>query len=662
MFPSIAHATKIKRLSATVCVAALATFGIAPASAQPVLQNKLLAKAQPDECFVSLASPQNLPLSANPCTNPGTIKKVDQAYAWGLTKIDSSKRVWFGTAANVECLVLQLYLGLDTPMQTPSYACEFSQSQFAKNYFAALGQPVPANFPGDWRPPKLYYYDYSAAGQLVDVGVTMDAASQRLLASTLGIRSAGSGLPQAGGGFGGSSATTGVIFFAGPSLDGRAINVFAFKDTGQFIASTRMPVYNDIRQWIVANNTLYTGVRDTATGGGVILKWVGDATPANVFNFAPVGQTDAEVAYFTATTGPNARLYVTTWGGINVLGLGNTSRSAKMTAGELADVPALPMSGVWASPVLPANGGLPTPVNGTSWTKIWDVSNYEVDPNVAATLFGGAIGTLNNQVYWGLMQVPFTGVEVLMNRCPGAISGATDALKAIAYTTRPIPIFRADGSGATPPATSSLLYGSTNLYKSTCVPNNPVSAAANTLQWTQVPNASGQTPLYGAAGFGNPFNTYTWASATYKQKLYFGTFDWSYIASDGLPNIAQALGVTLPGNAVSLLQQYMGLGAPFYGADIWRFDNTTSKAVAESQDGLGNFLNYGVRTLYGGTDYLFAGTANPMNLKTVDTSQFTPGGGMKGGWEVRQLTGASSIWSVPQYLIGNGAQPLKAAR
>ncbi|MFO1135643.1 MAG: hypothetical protein U1E30_10705 [Rhodoblastus sp.] len=658
MFAYITHAMKTKRLSATVCAAALATLGMAPASAQPVLQNQLLAKAQPDECFVSLASPQNLPLSANPCTNAGSIKKVDQAYAWGLTKIDSSSRVWFGTAANVECLVLQLYLGLNTPMQTPSYACEFSQSQFAKNYFAALGQPVPANFPGDWRPPKLYYYDYSAAGQLVDVGVTMDAASQKLLASTLGIRSAGSALAPVS--FGEASAANGVIFFAGPALSGKAINLFAFKDTGQFIASTQMPVYNDIRQWIVANNALYTGVRDTASGAGVILKWIGDATPANVFKFAPVGQTDAEVAYFTATTGPNARLYVTTWGGINVLGIGQSSSSSpKRTAADGADTQ-LPMSGVWVSPVLPANGALPD--STAPWTKIWDVSKYEVDPNVAVTLFGGAIGTLNNQVYWGLMQVPFTGVEVLMKSCPGALQSSTDALQAIAYTTRPIPIFRADGTGAAPPASSSLLYGSANLYKSTCVNGNPTSAAGNTLQWAQVPNASGQTPLYGAAGFGNPFNTYTWSAATYKQKLYFGTFDWSYIAMDGLPNIAQALGVTLPSNAQLLLLQYMGIAAPYYGADVWRFDNTTSKAVAESQDGLGNFLNYGVRTLYGGSDYLFAGTANPMNLKTVDTSQFTPLGGMKGGWEVRRLTGSSSTIWTPQPLIGQAPQAAKAAR
>lgn len=609
-------------LSAGVCVAALASFAATPASAQSILQNKLLAKAQPDECFVGLASAQNLPLSANPCTTAGSMKKVDQAYAWGMTKLDGSKKVWFGTAANVECLVLQLYLGLAQPMQTPSYACEFSQSQFAKNYFAALGQPVPANFPGDWRPPKLYYYDYSAAGQLVDVGVRMDALSQRLLNSTVGIRSAG------------SSTAAGVIFFAGPSLSGGAINVFAFKDSGEFIAAKAMTEYNDIRQWISAGSTLYTGARNTTGGYGTVLKWVGDATPANVFNFQTVGVTDAEVAYFTATTGANARLYVTTWGGINVTGLGSTGQERPLSTAQAVDGVSLPLSGVWTSPVLAADGSLPQSV--APWTKIWDVSSYETDPKVAVTLFGGAITTLNNQVVWGLMQVPFTGVEVVMRACPGAIASSTDALKAIAYTTRPIPIFSANGAGATPPATSSLLYGSNYLYSSRCV----AGAGGNTLEWTQTANASGQQALLGAAGFGNPFNTYTWSAAVYKQKAYFGTFDWSYLVADGLPNIAAALGVTLPDNAAALLQQYMGVGQPYFGADIWRFDSVNAPAVAETNNGLGNYLNYGVRTMYGGSDYLFAGTANPMNLKTGGTSAFGSSG-PAGGWELRQLTGST---------------------
>lgn len=634
MFTSIIQASRSKRLAATVCAAALTAWSGAPASAQSILQNELLAKAQPDECFVGLASPQNLPLSVNPCTSPGAIKKVNQAYAWGLTKIETSKRVWFGTAANVECLVLQLYLGVTTPMQTPSYACEFTQSQFAKNYFAALGQPMPANFPGDWRPPKLYYYDYSGAGQTVDVGVTMDPASQRLLASTVGIRSAGSGPSRAIAVDADSVTTTtgpGVVFFAGPSLTGTAINLFAFKDTGEFIASKQMTAYNDIRQWILVKNSLYTGVRDSGNGSGVILRWIGDATPANVFKFQTVGVTDAEVAYFTATTGVNARLYVTTWGGINAIGIGEVSTARpQKTMNDVADTMAPPPSGVWASPILPGSGALPK--STAPWTKIWDVSNYEPDPVIASTLFGGAISSFNNKLYWGLMQVPMTGVAALSKTCPGAVQAPTDALQAIAYSTRAIPIFRADAAAAALPAAFSLLYGSNSLYKSQCV----AGSNGNTLQWTQTPNTSGQTALYGAAGFGNPFNTYTWTSAVYKNRLYFGTFDWSYLAADGLPVIAQTLGVTLPANSLALLQQYLGMTQPNYGADVWRFNNVNAKALAESQTGLGNSLNYGVRTMYGGSDYLFAGTANPMNLKTGSSTPLaaTP---EKGGWEVRKL-------------------------
>ena len=34
-----------------------------------------------------------------------------------------------------------------------------------------------------------------------------------------------------------------------------------------------------------------------------------------------------------------------------------------------------------------------------------------------------------------------------------------------------------------------------------------------------------------------------------------------------------------------------------------------------------------------------------MNLKTADTSPFAPGGGVKGGWEVRRLKGSTSGWT-----------------
>jgi hypothetical protein len=68
------------------------------------------------------------------------------------------------------------------------------------------------------------------------------------------------------------------------------------------------------------------------------------------------------------------------------------------------------------------------------------------------------------------------------------------------------------------------------------------------------------------------------------------------------------------------------------GADLMRFDSLDQKAVAVSRDGLGNYLNYGLRTMIADEDTLYIGTANPMNLETL-TNDARP----EGGWELLKL-------------------------
>ena len=165
------------------------------------LDGKLLAKAQPDECFDGIGAPYP---PGPPCASGQP--KVNQAYVWGIAK--TGPQIWFGTAANVQCMVIGGMLGLELPHQTESWVCEFGESQ--------LSPPLPGAL-GDWRPPRIYRYD-----TLTEMLVEKSPADARL-ARTLGLRSAGQ--------------LNDVILLAGPALD-VGVNVFAFQaDTGAYLGS-----------------------------------------------------------------------------------------------------------------------------------------------------------------------------------------------------------------------------------------------------------------------------------------------------------------------------------------------------------------------------------------------------------------------------------------
>ena len=54
-----------------------------------------------------------------------------------------------------------------------------------------------------------------------------------------------------------------------------------------------------------------------------------------------------------------------------------------------------------------------------------------------------------------------------------------------------------------------------------------------------------------------------------------------------------------------------------YGTGIWRFDDEDAAALPEDVKGLGNFLNYGSRSilLLDGTSDVILGTANLMSIE-----------------------------------------------
>jgi hypothetical protein len=539
-------------------------------------QNKwqLLAKAQPDECFNGMGNPYP---AGPPCAEGQP--KVNQAYVWGMTKADDN--LWFGTGANVNCIVAGHSLGDVTPELTDDWVCEFGESQFAKD------NGLPAGI-GDFRPPEAFSYD-TATNSLTDRTQEITDASDAdntMLDNTFGFRAAGS--------------LNGVAFLAGPSSGG-AINMFAFDtDTGAYLGSHSFAAYNNIRHFGVVNGVLYAGVANasgSSTGtstGGAVLRWTGDKS--NPFQFENVGNITDEVASLTTYKG---RVAISTW--------------PSGTAGDGGDNHA----GIWVSPQT-GDEGLTTD-DADSWTEVWKASDYEPDPLISQTYGGGDLVTYRGDLYWGTMTIPMRGTEVIANAYPPANDQQS---KADLYLgQRSITIWRASNL-LTDKSKTELLYGSDKLPAYD--PNKNDGAGGWSMQST------GWTPKYGKSGFGNFFNNYTWTMGVAGGKLYIGTMDWQLLKNDLATNEAKQLGMKdTSKKALSNVIPATKGNSNSQGADLWEFSSNHSKAKLVSDDGMGNYLNYGIRTMVPDGNTMYMGTANPMNLDTSTTDNKP-----EGGWEL----------------------------
>lgn len=524
-------------------------------SADSPYERELLAKAAPDECYngIGAAYPPG-----PPCEDG--IPKVNQAYVWGLAK--AGDQLWFGTAANVHCAVIGSYLSTPLPHESDSWVCEFGESQYSP--------PLPEAI-GDWRPTHVYMYDMRTRTL-----TEKTPADGRILVS-LGLRSAG--------------AHNGVVILGGPSLLG-GIDLFAYNTgTGEYLGSTKLSSYNNIRKWVVAGGVMYTAVRDV-DGSGHVLRWTGNL--ADPFQFEEVGNLGSEGAELAVHEG---RLFVSTWP-------------------YLQAVPVV-LAGIYMSPVIPP-GGL-TAADAGSWQKVWQSSDYEPDAVTAATYGGGALASYQGDLYWGTMHVPFVAALAHFN-VYGAPENNFQAALTVLNTHRAITIFRGRGFG-TPDQQVELLYGSQRLTTYTYDP------AAGSGSWGLQPNNMNSAPLWGRAGIDNFYNNYTWTMSVYDNQLFIGTMDWGYLFFDGLGMLLQDLfgNPDLPETGIDFPDPVD------YGADLFRVPSAQGPAVAESVDGMGNFSNYGIRTMIS-ADALYLGSANPMNLMT-DPDDDLP----EGGWELLRL-------------------------
>ena len=566
----------LRRLAGAIALSLTASVS---ASGQPIpglttTQGVIRAKAQPDECFSFIGG--NQPYTKPPCV--WSQPKVNQAYVWSIAQAGSD--VWFGTAANPECMAqagLRENPGELVSYRTSSWVCEFGASPYSPWLLPDII--------GDFRPPQIFVWDKSA-GVLIEMTPRAPATPDNPLgldstvSSTLGFRAA--------------TTIGNLVIVAGPSLLG-GLNFFFFRaDTRAYLGSGTLPGYDNIRQFAALGGQLYAAVGQMGVGGAV-LRWTGSLTDpgcSSCLSFEVVGSLNGVGAFIV---GHEGRLFVSVWPS-----LVNDSVAA-----------------IYMSPPVPEEGL--TSAAAGDWTKVWDAHDYEPDPVIATSYAGGALASFDGYLYWGTMHVAFgaTGAFVLKYGVPPTEQGIVEAVMG---TVRAGVLFRGrnfnDGGREI-----DLLYGSTNLP----VYRPPAGDRPGTWELARNNMPPGkQVPLYGGTGLNNLYNNYIWSMSVWNDRLWVGTMDWSHLADQLTRMFLKIFGQPVP---PALSQVFRPQS---FGADLFFFQDSATPAVAENSTGLGNGASYGVRSMLPSAGSLFLGMANPANLLT---GPFGP----RGGWELIEL-------------------------
>jgi len=535
----------------------------------------VVAKAEPDEWFTGIG--ESYVRIDQPPPSPDAIPKVNQDYVWGMTQAGDD--VWFATAANVGTA-----FGALSQLAGGSVDTSWRVIEGPNSRNPAIPE-VLRPYLGDWRAPRIYQHDTST-------GQTLDRTpDDPLIQRTLGLRSAG--------------ANDDVVLLAGPTLFMLGINVFAFDArTGHYLGSSTLHQYNDVRQWVNVNGQLYTGVLRTTSlnGEGAVIRWTG--TRSRPFRFEEVGWLDLEGAYIAEHEG---RLYVSTWPLYMM--------TVQFTLGGRSEA----TPGIWMSPPLGAKGL--SRKNAGQWKKVWNISEYEVDPVIAQSYGGGALHSFDGYLYWGTLNTPGTNALFLETYPEAGI----DLLDFTSPAMREATLFRGKHLDDPSRREVELLFGDDQLWKYTRLPDGSG-------QWGLLPNRTG-VPLFGQAGYrAGPFQSdrgspktrlYTYTMAVVEDRLYVGTEDFAmaifggefYVAAGGDLDLANALMAADPPAGP-------GFAEVSLGADLLVFfpDDAGGNAVPPAlvdEHGLGNPLNFGVRTMIATPRGLFAGTSNASNLLTA---------------------------------------------
>lgn len=534
---------------------------------------ELLAKAQPDECFHGVGEPYTSP----PCASGKP--KTNQAYLWSMTASDQS--LWFGTAANPLCGAgAKAETGVNAlpivgePRAGPLWVCEKQASSFAP--------PNPLVSP-DWRSPRIFRFSRR------DGHLEEHTPADPRISEVSGIRAAAS--------------QNHLVLLGGPGLPGNepGVRFFLFGDSGEFLGSHTDPSINNIRQWVRAGKYLYLGAQSADGGDGVILRW--DADPRHPFAFTVVGKLPAEAANITLHEG---RLFATTWPDIPAY-----EEVQHFSGGALYMSPPLQEGGLLAEDVQ------------NQWQKVWQAEDYEPDPVVGYTYGGGALASFDGWLYWGTMHIFGTGLEAF--ELTYGKRGGLEKPLAASLTRRPASLFRGRGFGDK--LEIEVLYGFS--HAPTFKPIKRDRRGIVRGVWTIAPNGMGK-PLWGRAGFGNPWNGYVWSMAVWNNTLFWGTMDASYhvratlqVAALEIPRLLGMPTFMFPPPATLKKD---------YGADLFALKGSDGPAVAITTDGLGDPGNFGFRSMEATPEGLYLGTANPYNLL------YDPQDPLKsGGWELWRL-------------------------
>jgi len=581
------------RFSAVAAATLLAATGHAPlAQAQitwadiltfrapadnPSYTRQRLAKGQADECFAGVGVDYP-PLNADGSCSAGVPKK-SLGYVWGLTQAGlgvpsfSGDEIWFGTFANPLCSGAAGGVIEPEPDLTVSWVCEFGQSMLARRPVA----PLPAAS-GDWRLPRVYSFNL-ALGRLTD-----RTPADKAFYSITGLRSAGS--------------VGAMVFVAGPTFQTDVTFAAWDASTGTYRGSCRATALNQIRQWITVNGVLYAGAgRDT--GDGVILRWRGTSTDP----FRGAGTVSDYCGFEVVGTLPGFPAYLTTYNNQRIVASAWNRTTLEAEARSVAAAPTPPVTaGVYLGPLLGSDGQYDSTDATKAWTKIWSPLQYETDPVVASTTGGGAITFWSGWLWFGSMQNNATAAsshsQCTLPICYGPPANSEESQDLSFQTSRAASLWRARLVQGT--VEVQLLYGQTELP----------ALVPNTKTFEMKP--TGWTARLGAAGFGNPFVTYTWAASAGPNDLLFGMYDYRFVFD-------VRLGVYAGGS----IDARRG-----YGADLWRFTDPEGPAVPEDVHGLGNYTNYGVRNMLrlNGGGELILGTASGLTLEP------------DAGWELLRLT------------------------
>lgn len=260
-----------------------------------------------------------------------------------------------------------------------------------------------------------------------------------------------------------------------------------------------------------------------------------------------------------------------------------------------------PPASVWCSA---------TPSVATSWTKVLDFSTSSAPGNTGIV----SLASANNHIYVGTENQH--GYEVWRSTVPDPAAnadwkqivknGAGDEYNGWAGTMK---TFRNNvyvGSMAVPGITGVMAMKAFDLIRIKPDDKWQLLVGNRTPEVPVNGSTAKRNPLTGwPSGFGMPTNLYCWQLEVYNGYLYLGSMDMS-----SMLRAATEAGVEMPDMGTGMPPALMQIVLKAAGYDLWKSPDGLIWAPV-TLTGMGNYKNYGARTIRVHNNKLYIGTANP---------------------------------------------------